>query len=122
MLMSAQFIWRDLGHSSARRVTTQQMLSNYLYKLVDLIDVIRIKIITLNAECLSQRVGALSELALAVFTSAQNRIILLTLWFEEFLIVRQDSVWLFSKLMSLQNFFQLACGSILRLSLIFCCN
>ena len=31
MLMSAQFIWRDLGHSSARRVLSVQSWRNLFY-------------------------------------------------------------------------------------------
>ena len=53
---------------------------------------------------------------------SQSRIIALAFGLRKFLILRQDSVRLVSKRMSLQNFSQLACDSILRLSLISFCN
>ena len=54
---------------------------------------------------------------------SQSQIIALAFWFEEvFDFTPRLSVSLVSKLMSLQNFSQLVCDSILRLSLISFCN
>ena len=48
------------------------MFKIILYKLVDLIEVVRIKIVTLNAEVSFDKFGALSALVLAVFASSRK--------------------------------------------------
>ena len=79
------------------------------HKLVELIEVFRIKVITQNAKVSFERFG--KELCLICASlggfgiETQCRIIALTLWFEKVFNFRQDSVWLVSKLMSLWNFF-----------------
>ena len=97
-----------------------------LYKLVDLIKVVRIKIVTLDAEVSFDRFGKELRLisdSLGGFRfKSQSRIIALALWFEKVFDFTQGSLWLVSKLLSLQNFSQLACDSIPRLSLISFCN
>ena len=96
------------------------------YKLVDLIEMVWIKVVTLNAKVSFDTFGKelrLISVSLGCFhIESQSWIIVLALWFEKVFDLRQDSVWLVSKLMSLQNFSQLACVSILRLSLISFCN
>ena len=78
------------------------------YKLVDLIEVVRIKIVTL-AEVSFCRFGKelrFIRVSLGGFRAkSQSRIIALALGLKKFFILRQDSIWLVSKLMSLQNFF-----------------
>ena len=94
-----------------------------IYKLVDLIGVVWIEVVTLNAEVSFDTFGKdfrLISVNLGGFRiESQVRI---TFRLRKFLILRQDSVWLVSKLMSLQNFSQLACDSVLRLPLISFCN
>ena len=93
-----------------------------LYKLVDLTEMCRIKIITLDAEVSFNRFS--KQLRLICVSLGGFRIIIMLdnpFGLRKFLILRQDSVWLVSELMSLQNFSQLACDSILRLfSVSFC--
>ena len=93
------------------------------YKLVDLIEVVPIKIVTLDAEVSFDRFG--KELRLISVSLGSFRVKSQSRWpfaLRKFLILRQDLVWLVSKIMSLQNFSQLACDSLLRLSLISFCN
>ena len=103
-----------------------KILITILYKLVDLIKVVRIKIVTLDAKVSFDRFGKELRLISVSFggfrVNSQSRIIAQALWFEEVFDFTPRLRWFVSKLMSLQNFSQLACDSIPRLSLISFCN
>ena len=79
-----------------------------LDEFIDFIKVIRIKMIAFYAEMSLDRFG--KELRLISFglgdfvRVVQSWIVALTLRFNKFLILRQDSFALLSKLMELQNF------------------
>ena len=98
-----------------------------LNEFVDLIEVVRIKMVTLYAKVPFDRFSKelrFVGVGLGDFVSVlQSRIIALTLRLKKvFLISRQDSLESVSKLMELQNFSQLACDSTLRSSLTCFCN
>ena len=82
------------------------------YELVDSIEAIRIKVVALYGEVSFDRFstelrfdcGCLGDFVIM----PQCCIIALILWLEKFLVLSQDSLWLVSELMELQNFSQLA--------------
>ena len=80
-----------------------------IHKLVDLIEVIRIRVVALYAEVSFNRFGKelpLSAFVLAILSSIirQCWIVVLTLWLEKVLILHQDLHSSVSKLVELQNF------------------
>ena len=82
-----------------------------LDEFVDLIEVVRIKMVALDANSLGNFVSVL-----------QSRIIALTLRLKKVFDFTPRLVGVISKLMELQNFSQLACDSTLRSSLTCFCN
>ena len=104
------------------------------YKLIDFIEVFRIKLITLNAEVSFDRFGKSCTLPALVLAETQCQIIGLTLWLEEVfnfmprlsitrnLLFGRSLTLEVSKLISLQNCSQLAHYPILKLFLISFCN